>query len=71
VIANLYEVRSGRHAVAVEDASTPHEALVGYLRALGCPRDEMTRLGADAIAWRGAVYRAVPADRDELARRAA
>jgi hypothetical protein len=53
-----YEVRLGRRAVAVQEASTPHEALIGYLRGLGCRDDELTRLGAGAIAWRGAVYRA-------------
>jgi len=31
-----------------------------YVRSLGCRDDEIARLGADALSWRGAVYRAVP-----------
>lgn len=56
-----YEVRTGRHVVAVMTASTASEALGEYLRGLGCRHDEIVRLGADASSWRGAVYRAVPA----------
>ncbi len=57
-----YEVRTGRHAVAVLTASTAAEALGEYLRGLGCRQDEIVRMGTDASSWRGAVYRAVPAD---------
>jgi hypothetical protein len=56
-----YEVRSGRYAVGLRTASTAHEALLDYLRGIGCRRDEIVRMGDDAAAWRGAVYRAVPA----------
>jgi hypothetical protein len=59
-----YEVRCGRRAVAVRTATTAHEALADYLRSLGCQRNEIARVGADAAAWRGAVYSAVPADGD-------
>jgi len=31
-----------------------------YVRSLGCRDAEIARLGADALSWRGAVYRAVP-----------
>ena len=55
-----YEVRTGRHAVAVVTASTAGEALGEYLRGLGCKHDEIVRMGTDASSWRGAVYRAVP-----------
>ena len=55
-----YEIRSGRRAVARKGASTPQEALVDYLRSLGCKDDEMVRVGTDAVSWHGAVYRAVP-----------
>jgi len=56
-----YEVRSGRRAVALRTASTAHEALIDYLRALGCRDDEIVRMGDAAAAWRGAVYSAVRA----------
>ena len=59
-----FEVRSGGRRVAVTSASTAHEALHDYLRGLGCSDAEVVRLGADAAAWRGAVYSAVPARAD-------
>jgi hypothetical protein len=64
-----YEVRSGRRFVALQTANTAHEALLDYLRALGCRDDEIVRTGDDAAAWRGAMYRAVAGARN--ARRAA
>jgi hypothetical protein len=63
-MGTTYEVRSGRSAVALRSASTAHEALRDYLRGIGCPDGEMVRLGDAAAAWRGAVYRAVPAPSD-------
>jgi len=60
-----YEVRSGGRAVARKSASTAHEALFDYLRGLGCRDGEIVRMGSDAAAWRGAIYKVVPAD-DEL-----
>jgi hypothetical protein len=60
-VRTSYEVRSGGRAVAVQIASTAHEALVDYMRGLGCRDSEIVRLGADAASWRGAVYRVVPA----------
>jgi hypothetical protein len=59
-----YEVHSGRETLAVQQANSPYEALVDYLRALGCRDDELMRMGNDAVAWRGARYRAVPAGDD-------
>jgi hypothetical protein len=61
-----YEVRCGRRAVARQTASTAHEALGDYLRGLGCRKDEIVRMGDGAAAWRGAIYRAVPASGDGL-----
>jgi hypothetical protein len=57
-----YEVRSGRRTIALQKASTAQEALIEYLRATGCHLDEISRVGAAAVAWRGAVYSAVPAE---------
>jgi hypothetical protein len=61
-VRTSYDVRSGGRSVGVQVASSAAEAVKDYLRALGCPDAELVRLGADAAAWRGAVYRAVPAD---------
>ena len=57
-----YEVLSGKRAVARQSASSPQEALIEYLRATGCSPDEITRMGANTVSWRGAVYRAVPVE---------
>lgn len=59
-----YEVRSGRRLVSLQRASTAREAVIEYLRSMGCRDDEMARVAADAVTWRGAVYRAVPLGSD-------
>ena len=64
-----YELQSGRRVIAVKVAPSAHAALFDHLRSLGCRDDEITRLGVDSIAWRGAVFRAVPAGSPEPARR--
>jgi hypothetical protein len=55
-----YELRQGRRAIGLREGTTAQEALMDYVRSLGCRDDEIARLGADALSWRGAVYRAVP-----------
>jgi hypothetical protein len=61
-VRTSYEVRSGRRTIALQKASTAQEALIEYLRATGCHLDEISKVGAAAVAWRGAVYSAVPAE---------
>jgi hypothetical protein len=56
-----FEVCSGKRRVSLRRASTAAEAVIDYLRSMGCRDDEMMRVGMDAVTWRGAVYRAVPA----------
>jgi hypothetical protein len=63
-MGTTYVVRSGGSDVALTSASTAHEALRDYLRGLGCRDDEIVRMSDDAAAWRGALYRAVPATSD-------
>jgi hypothetical protein len=41
---------------------TPRHAVSDFLRSLGCNEDEMEPIGANTIAWRGAVYKAVKTD---------
>jgi hypothetical protein len=60
-VLSTYEVHEGKRPVALRTASSAHEVLHDYLRALGCVDAEVVRLGPDAAAWRGAVYRVVPA----------
>ena len=57
---SAYDIVSGRRVVSRQNAATTQEALVEYLRGLGCRDDEIVRVGATAVAWRGAVYRAAP-----------
>ncbi len=64
MIRTSYEVRCGRRLISRQRASTAREAIIEYLRSLGCRDDEMSWLGADAISWNGAVYRAVVVSAD-------
>jgi hypothetical protein len=54
-----YEVRSGTRTVALQYASTPLEALIEYLRSIGCRDDEIVRMGTKMVSWRGAVFSVV------------
>jgi hypothetical protein len=53
-----YEIRSGRSVVGTLLAVSPREAALDYLYARGCSCEEIRYYGRDAVAWRGAVYRA-------------
>jgi hypothetical protein len=59
-----YEVRCGKRLVSFESASTAREAVIEYLRSMGCRDSEMTSVAVDALTWGGAVYRAVPLGSD-------
>jgi hypothetical protein len=55
-----YQLRSGTRPLGVREAWSAHDAVFDYVRSLGCPQDEIVCLGAGAVSWRGAVYRAEP-----------
>jgi hypothetical protein len=57
-----YEVRLAGRVVSTRHATSAREAALDYVRSLGCKRDEITSLAGDAVAWRGAVYRAALAE---------
>jgi hypothetical protein len=59
-----YEVRSGTRLVSLQNANTAKEAVIEYLLSMGCRSDEIARVAANAVTWRGAVYRAVPLGSD-------
>jgi hypothetical protein len=59
--ATGYEVRSGGRTVSQQEASSAQEAVLHYVRSLGSREDEIMRLAPDAVAWRGAVFSAMPA----------
>ena len=62
----IYELRSGEHSIGRREASTAQQALLDHLRSRGCSDAEITRLGPDAMSWRGAVYRAIAVSTDGL-----
>jgi hypothetical protein len=55
-----YEVRCGKRLVSLQNANTAREAVIEYLRSLGCRDSEMSSVAPNALTWGGAVYRAVP-----------
>ena len=56
--AASYEVRSGGRLISLQEARTAQEAVLQYVRSLGCRQDEIRRLAPDTVAWRGAVFSA-------------
>jgi len=55
-----YDVWLGRRRVSTRRAPNAYEAAIDYVRALGCPQNEVRYLGPDTVSWRGATYRATP-----------
>jgi hypothetical protein len=56
-----FEVRASGRRIALREAATAQQALLDYLRSLGCRDEDIVRLGPKAASWRGAVYSAAPA----------
>jgi hypothetical protein len=54
-----YEIRSGKRPVSIRSGPSAQQALLDYVRSLGCSDAEIIRLGADSVSWRGARYTAV------------
>jgi hypothetical protein len=59
-MSRKYEIRSGRRTVSTQLSSSPLQAAVDYVRAFGSSNDEITVIGVDTVAWRGARFSAVP-----------
>jgi hypothetical protein len=55
-----YEIRSGKRSVSVRSGPSAQQALIDYVKSLGCKDAEIIRLGDSVVAWRGARYSAVP-----------
>lgn len=60
VVSRKYEIRSGRRTVSVQLSSSPLQAALDYVRMFGSGDSEITILGVDRVAWRGAQFIAVP-----------
>ena len=54
-----YEIRAGGRPVSVKDAPSAQQALLDYVKSLGCRDSEIIRLSATTVSWRGARYSAV------------
>lgn len=59
-LGKSWEVRCGKRLVSLQNAYSAREAVIEYLRSIGCRDSEMTTVAANALDWGGAVYRAVP-----------
>jgi hypothetical protein len=55
-----FEIHSGRRTIATQYSSSALQAAIDYVRALGSSRAEISVLGPDVVAWRGARFVAVP-----------
>jgi hypothetical protein len=62
---HAYDIRLGNRTVSRREAITPQQAVLDYLRSMGCEDDEVARVGTDSASWRGAVYVAVMEDDEE------
>jgi hypothetical protein len=51
-----FEIHSGRRTVGIQYSSSALQAAIDYVRALGSTRDEISVLGPDVVAWRGARF---------------
>ena len=56
-----WELHSGRRSIGIKAAPSAQIALLDHVRSMGCRDDEIKRLGVNSVAWRGAIFRAVPA----------
>jgi hypothetical protein len=59
-VVTSYEIHSGKRAVSVRTAPSAQQALLDYVKSLGCKDAEIVRLGSSVVSWRGARYVAVP-----------
>jgi len=59
-LGKSYEVRCGKRLVSLQNAQSAREAVIEYLRSMGCRDSEMTAMSRNALHWQGATYRAVP-----------
>ena len=60
-VTRKYEIRSGQRTVSVQHSVSAIQAAMDYVRSFGTGDEEITRVGVDTVAWRGARFVAVPA----------
>ena len=64
-MSEKYDIKSGQRTVTTVYSSSPLQAAVDYVRSFGCGMNEITVLGTDAVAWRGARFSAVLAPAEQ------
>ena len=57
-MSRSYEIHTGRRVVKTVLSSSPLQAAIDYVHTFGSPT-EITVLGPDTVAWRGARFVAV------------
>jgi hypothetical protein len=63
-VTKKFEIQSGKRTVSIQYSVSALQAAVDYVRSFRSRDDEITRLGVDTVAWRGARFRAVPVAAD-------
>jgi hypothetical protein len=63
-MSRKYEIRLGRRTVSMQHSSSALQAAIDYVRSFGSGNNEITILGVDTVAWRGARFSAVPVPAD-------
>ncbi len=58
-MSQKYEIHSGRRVVSIQHSSSALQAAVDYVRSFCGSNEEITRLGVNVVAWRGARFSAV------------
>lgn len=66
-VTSKYQIYSGRRVVSIQTSVSALQAVVDYVRMFGCSDAEITRLGVDSVAWRGARFTAVPVPAEQPA----
>ena len=63
-MSRKYEIRLGRRTVSIQHSSSALQAVVDYVRSFASSNEEITTLGVDTVAWRGARFSAAPVPAD-------
>ena len=58
-MSRKFEIRSGRRSITVLNSTSPLQAALDYASRFGSA-SEITTIGVDSVAWRGARFVAVP-----------
>ena len=66
-MGTTYEIHAGGRPVSIKDAPSAQQALLDYVKSLGCHDSEIIRLSTTTVSWRGARYSVVAVSGDGAA----